>query len=295
MEIKSSQKDSLFAAFGKAASFQKLSRFEKIRRKPISTLFKYALEAIGRFFNFRFPVIAKTFFGDRMKVILPETVSAAIYRYGVHEADLTEYLLKTIGGGDTFIDGGAHYGYFSLLAARLGAEVHSFEPSPSVFKVLEQNARGSNARNIKLNNVALWNTKGNIDFLNLDSASSGGNTAKPREGMIGKMVTVPATSLDSYVKENKISPTFVKLDLEGAELEALRGMDYILSNIKPALTVEVFSSGYGEKPVSDSRKVLDLLQSHGYHPFIYNRGLQPFIYRPSDYFTFSCVILIAKK
>lgn len=99
MRIKGSRGDNLLAVFNEAASFQKLPRFEKIKQKPIRTLFKYALETIGRLLNFRFPVIAKTFFGDRMKVILPETVSAAIYRYGVHEADLTEYLLKTLGGG----------------------------------------------------------------------------------------------------------------------------------------------------------------------------------------------------
>lgn len=160
---------------------------------------------------------------------------------------------------------------------------------------MKSNIESSDSRNIKLNNIALWNAKEIIDFLNLDSALSGGNTAKPREGMRGKTITVPAIPLDSYVKENKITPTFIKLDLEGAELEALRGMDYILSHIKPTLTVEVFSSGYGEKPVSDSRKVLDLLGHYGYRPFIYNKGLTPFVYRPNDYFTFSCVILIAKK
>jgi hypothetical protein len=88
---------------------------------------------------------ARTFWGERMEVRLPETMSEQLVRFGLIEPDVTAYLLALLRLGNSFIDVGAHYGYHSLLAAQLvgpRGNVHAFEPTPSTRRVLMTNTTG---------------------------------------------------------------------------------------------------------------------------------------------------------
>jgi hypothetical protein len=64
-------------------------------------------------------VKARTFWGEEMHVWLPENVSKSIWRYGFFEEDVCLYMLYHLEEGMTFIDIGAHIGFFTLLGSHL--------------------------------------------------------------------------------------------------------------------------------------------------------------------------------
>jgi FkbM family methyltransferase len=137
------------------------------------------------------------------------------------------YLLRH---GDTFIDGGAHIGYLTLLASScVGASgaVHAFEPVSRTHDALTRNVARNRATNVRLNKVALGPRAGTLDLeLPIDPEGEGilawGATAI--QAGRGSVERVPMTTLDAYAERAKLrSIRVLKLDLEGAELGALEG------------------------------------------------------------------------
>src|SRR5205823_1875398 len=100
---------------------------------------------------------ARTFWGREMSVVLPDQVSVSLYRYGFVEEGLIRLVLEYVKPGMTFFDIGAHFGFFSLLASSLvgdAGQVHSFEPTPNTFAVLEENVAACG--NVRVNNMAVY-------------------------------------------------------------------------------------------------------------------------------------------
>src|SRR4051794_26544966 len=77
--------------------------------------FRIAYKTFGRAYRWH----ARTYWGQRMEVRLPETQSEKLVRFGLTEPELTAYVLALLRPGQIFIDVGAHYGYYSVLGAGL--------------------------------------------------------------------------------------------------------------------------------------------------------------------------------
>ena len=156
-----------------------------------------------------------------------------------YESDVTwiyPYLLRP---GDHVVDGGAHIGYLTLLASRCvgrSGEVHAFEPVPRTFAALEENVRLNGAANVRVNRVALAARPGEIELeVPIDPEGEGllawgATSVHLRRGPIER---APAQTLDAYARAHRLGHiALLKLDLEGAELEALRGMDELLASAR---------------------------------------------------------------
>ena len=137
------------------------------------------------------------------------------------------YLLRD---GDTFVDGGAHIGYLTLLGSlsvgSTGA-VHAFEPVAATYAALARNVARNRARNVRLNKTALGPREGTLDLeLPIDPQGDavlawGASAIQAGRGPVER---VPMTTLDAYAERAKLrSIRVLKLDLEGAELGALDG------------------------------------------------------------------------
>lgn len=122
-----------------------LTRVKKALKKPFHFPFLYFLWLIYKIFpnlNFALRIKSETIWGDKMVILLP--TYASIFALGFFEYKLTKFLLKNLKRGDIFIDGGAHIGYYALLASELvdkNGKVIAFEPTPSIFKILERNIK----------------------------------------------------------------------------------------------------------------------------------------------------------
>jgi len=187
-------------------------------------------------------------------------------------------MLRILNPGDTVLDVGAHYGYFTLLAADLvGMEgkVHAFEPTPGTFGVLMSNARGR--LNIVTNEVAVWAERADISVTDLGPRLSAFNTAfaprlSERELLRHKtrQVSVPAISLDNYCTEHGLRPAFVKVDAESSEHYILQGMKWVLGEPRPFVTLEV--GDFDLPDVPRSSELVRSMMSNDYVPFEYSDG-----------------------
>jgi FkbM family methyltransferase len=147
--------------------------------------------------------------------------------------------------GMVVLDIGAHHGLYSLLSSkRVGAagKVFAFEPSLRERKALRRHLLLNRCRNVVLERFALGNKDAESDFYVVEEWAAGCNSLKPPSVSAGTSLTrVEVARLDGWLSKHKISNVeFIKLDVEGAELEVLRGAEGLLSRTpRPVILAEV--------------------------------------------------------
>jgi FkbM family methyltransferase len=157
----------------------------------------------------------------------------------LHEPESTRAFWDAIAPGMIVVDGGANMGGYSLLASRrAGAEgrVFAFEPDPNNFaRLVKQVGHLTNAEPVQ---KAIAAASGE-SLLFLDSFHAGHTLVDGRVGERG--ISVGVTSLDDFVRDHSLPGIdVVKLDIEGAELLALDGMQRLLrSERRPVILCEV--------------------------------------------------------
>src|SRR5438552_9033094 len=151
---------------------------EKIASAPLRAFQMYLAVTLS---SFRL-ISTRTFWGDKMAVVIPEGGSISLITKGFIEPGLTQWILRHVSSGMTVLDIGAHYGYFTMLASHLigpKGQVHAFEPTPSTFSILALNAEGRN--NVFPNRVACFSRNGSMSLYDYGHRYSGFNTLmKPR-------------------------------------------------------------------------------------------------------------------
>ncbi len=136
---------------------------------------------------------------------------------------------------DVFIDGGAFVGdtLHTLLPRLGGLRGLAFEPDPDNFARLRQTIeRLGLIRHVRPLQAGLWKEDGEISF-----ARAGDSSHIVAAGAASGTVSVPVRSLDSVAQSLALRPSFVKLDVEGAEFEALQGAERVVSTLRPKLAV----------------------------------------------------------
>jgi FkbM family methyltransferase len=173
--------------------------------------------------------------------------------------------------GDAVIDGGANYGYWTLVASRLvgpTGKVFSFEANPPTAARLKENIHASSAKNISVYPVALAAADGTAQINNASSDSIGSQASLTRQKGLdwGESTEIRTTAGDSLASlDHWPRIRLIKLDIEGAELAALQGMANLIERDKPVLTVEwnvATAAAFGYHP----SEVISLLRKHGYSP-----------------------------
>ena len=147
-------------------------------------------------------------------------------------------------------DIGAHVGYHSLIFAGLGAQVLAIEPNQynadRLRAHLERNP--ALARNIRLLAVAVSDQDGEMSFVqsgDMRGDSSGSHLAAalaPLDPLVYagcERLMVPTVRMDTLIERGERAPDLIKLDVEGAELLALRGGRKLLAEKKPLLLIEM--------------------------------------------------------
>ncbi len=268
----------LIRLFKKLTAISKGARIQKLRKAPIKLLHSKILEHVALWFGKPIEIRAKTFWGEDMLVVTPEGVSQHIYRYGFFEEGLTRMVLEYLRSGMTFLDIGAHFGYFTLLSSILvgnKGQVHSFEPTLSSFGILKANV--SNKNNVFINNCAVLSKRKTV-FINdygirysaFNSIYNGRLQQNILSKLKGKKYEVESISIDDYTKNNGVIPDFIKIDAESSEYEILLGMGETIAKFHPIISIEV--GDMGVKGVPRSKDLVSFLINKGYQPYEFKEG-----------------------
>lgn len=166
------------------------------------------------------------------------------YWLGIHELAIQECLVREFRAGDVFYDIGANAGFFSLLGSRcVGSEgrVFAFEPLAEEVRSIRAQLRLNDVSHCTVVEAAVADRSGWIEFR--EGAESSRGHVSPREGQKSGVSTIPvkAIALDDFVATFP-TPDFVKMDVEGAELLALRGARRMLAGKRPPKMLIEFHS-----------------------------------------------------
>ncbi len=137
--------------------------------------------------------------------------------------------------GDVVFDVGANAGALSMLMSRLVGPrgiVCAFEASPRIIGKTHYNLVKSGCNNVTLFHKAVWHTSG----AQVNIAAGSHLNDRIEEAATGMMVRTVA--LDDFADAGAFRPSFIKMDIEGAEFDALCGMARLLREVRPMLVLE---------------------------------------------------------
>jgi FkbM family methyltransferase len=194
-----------------------------------------------------------------------------------NESDLT-VIKHLITPGDTVIDIGANFGFYTVyLADLVGSDggVISCEPIPLTFSFLSHAVRQMKLHQVRLNNCAVSNLPGQA-FMVVPSFDSGvqnyyqarllGNDAPADRAK--RTVPVEVMTLDAILVAATARTSFIKIDVEGHELQVVMGGETSIRELKPALLIEVSSEP--DDTASTAHELVHWLREAGYSPFWYD-------------------------
>lgn len=134
---------------------------------------------------------------------------------------------------EVFVDAGSYNGdtikEFIKWTTGLYKRIYSFEANNEMFDVINKYIESENVKNIIFTPKATWSKKDKLNFVKDSSAS--------RIGIEGG-VSVEAIDIDSVVGDDKV--TYIKMDVEGSELQSLKGAQNIIRKYKPRLAISVY-------------------------------------------------------
>lgn len=167
--------------------------------------------------------------------------------------EMTALLIRQNAKGvDTFIDIGAHNGFYSVLAglSNPDCQLLAFEPVPENAEIVKKNLLLNNLK-ASVNNVAVSDFAGSASFQISEATSQSGFIANPDKAVI-KEIEVDVIPIDHFIDQIPDGPVLVKMDTEGSESKVLRGMEKLI------------------KKVDDLRLVIEVnpvcLEANGYSP-----------------------------
>ncbi len=193
--------------------------------------------------------------------ISPKT---AHYLNGAYEIDTLNFVLENTKDDSVMYDLGANFGYFSLImATHTKNNVYAFEAIPKYVDVIKSNIAINNVKNINVFSLAVSKGEGTIEFSNLEGES--GNTyvqdTPNYESKRLKKIIVKTNSIDNMVESGLIKPpNLMKIDIEGAEYDALLGSEKTITKYKPFIILATHD--YHLKGVKDN--CLNFLKEKGY-------------------------------
>jgi len=211
-------------------------------------------------------VLAHTTHGFDIWVDPSSVVGSAILRDGVWEPHVVGAIQRYAKPGMVVVDIGAHVGYYTVLLSRLVGplgHVYAFEPSKSNLRTLRRNVSENGLGNVTIVPLAVSDTCGHAT-LHLDAIDSGANSLVRTTGSV-RAELVQTTTLDAYMATQKVSGIgIIKMDVEGAELIALKGMRKVLKS-NPALVLFIeFTPELVAKTTAHPAQLLYELHSLGF-------------------------------
>lgn len=207
-----------------------------------------------------------------MLVRAEESVGRALYFLREFEPQESRFVFDRVRESDICVDVGANIGFYALgfgKRASRGA-VHCFEPVPLNYHVLAVNVLANGLSNVVINNCAVGDVNGDVDFCIAQDGAFSSLVDTGRNTVI-QTARIPMVRLDSYCSERKLPRIdILKVDVEGAEASVIRGAAGLLADPqrRPRLVMlELFEPMLRQFGCTIA-EVAALMCTYGYEPFV---------------------------
>jgi FkbM family methyltransferase len=204
-----------------------------------------------------------------------EGLSTELIAFGSHEPNTTKFVEKYLKNEMNCIDIGANIGYYSTLySKKIGknGKVISIEPSPENFIFLEKNLEMQKMKNYSCYNVACGNYEDTVNFC-VDKRANKCFVIENKENMPPnyEIISVPVKTIDQIIKNEQFEKIdFIKIDVEGFELNVLEGAKNLIQKYKPTIQIEIHCPKLG---LNISRKILQIFLDESYEIIFFNEKL----------------------
>lgn len=198
-----------------------------------------------------------------------EYVGRSLHYYGEYNPDETEMILSLASRDKLSLDVGANIGVISQALLAKGHNVVAFEPQPEVHKLLIMNCKAAGNR-YRTYNVAVGSEMGTATMPKVHYSEKGnfGGLGIGESSLLGAY-DVPLITLDSL----ELDPVgFIKIDVEGYELEVLKGASKLIARDRPIMYIE-------DDRVEKSFKLREYISNIGYSIEVH----QPTLYREKNF------------
>lgn len=176
------------------------------------------------------------------------------YWVGNYELPIQKCLTRELKPGDVFYDIGANAGFFSLLGSKcVGQKGHvfAFEPLPENIETLKSQLEVNHIANCAVVEAAVSDSVGTVGLCQGPHSSMAYIGRKGNDGE--DSIVVKTLTLDEFASTER-PPNFIKIDIEGAEILALRGAGALLKSAnRPKLLIEL----HGEDVAREARGILE--------------------------------------
>ncbi|MFN8416430.1 MAG: FkbM family methyltransferase [Cytophagaceae bacterium] len=273
-------KNQLLLDLQKIQSIAAASKWTRLFHNP----FRY-INAIGfRLFIYPFThkekrLGSKVFWGKEMLITLPSATDIYLLKGKTHTSEirLVRFLINNLSNSSTFLDIGAHYGYYSMLVAELTqGNIRCIEASNDSYDVLLENIKDNPST--KATHCAVSDINEDITFYEFDSQYSEYSATDVSQfenedwykNHPPKKIVIPGTTIDHFLYSNSFFPEFIKMDVEGAEFKAIKGGQKFFQEYSPVLVMEYLAP---ERQNTAHQNAVELLRSWGYQSYsIQNDG-----------------------
>lgn len=202
---------------------------------------------------------------------LKEGIDLAIYIFGGFELNTRRFYKKKLTSGSVIIDIGANMGAHTLPLAQIAGsigKVIALEPTQFAFGKLQKNLALNpllSSQVIPLQIMLVAESSINPDKVLYSSwpVDGSNDVHSTLRGRLMETTGCEAKTLDQVIDELPVSHVdFIKLDVDGHELDVLRGSQYVLANYSPRILMEL--APYVYENSTDFDQILELMWGYGY-------------------------------
>lgn len=200
-----------------------------------------------------------------------------IYYRGVFEEQILDKMSELLKPGMTFLDVGANIGLHSVVSASIlgkGGKVISIEPQSKVYQQLSENISLNNLENITVYKCALGSKSEKRELYQISSTNDGQATlALSTEESPKSVETVEVRPLGEIASEAGVDKIDgVKIDVEGAEFEVLKGASEFFQHHWPSFMLIECIDHHLQRFGSSSQELIEFLTSAGYSVYSLKKG-----------------------
>lgn len=197
-------------------------------------------------------------------------VELSLFETGTYEKGTIQLLTDLLRPGSTFLDIGANIGLLSAIASkRVGAtgKIIAVEANPKTVEILRHNLALNRCENVEIYPLALGSENGTATLYENWDVNRGGASLLSQGDEKG--IEVPVRRLDQLLTDEVVD--VLKIDVEGFELEVLKGGLELLKAQQPVLIIEVSEQRENEKGVSP-QEIYAFVQTLGQYQFFKQKG-----------------------